>query len=178
MLEIKKVKAPDFFSSWVKNKEYGHKLKEFMLENEQGKVCCYCEKGIKADKNESHIEHIRPQDKFPKLKNDYHNLVVSCQTHGRCGKAKENKFSENFIVPTEENPEHYLTYSPNGEIRAIDDNVKGIETINILNLNDHSLVGTRRTLLKNLIGMSGSLDDFERYFNEYPTFIKYFKENY
>jgi uncharacterized protein (TIGR02646 family) len=179
MLEIKKVETPDFFNSWIENKkEYSQRLREFILEKEQSNVCCYCEKGITADKNKSHIEHIRPQAKFPQLKNNYNNLVVSCETVGRCGKAKGNKFSKHFIVSTEENPGEYLTYSPYGEIKAINNNNKGIETISILNLNAPSLVKARRTLFIQLKALSDSIDDFEKYFNEYPTFMEYFKENY
>jgi uncharacterized protein (TIGR02646 family) len=184
VLEIKKPNKPDFFELWIKNnKEYGRQLREFMLEKEQINVCCYCEKGI-TDPNDSHIDHIRPQAKFPKLKHDYNNLVISCQTKGRCGKAKEDKFNEHFIVPTEANPEDYLTYSANGEIIPIDDNKKGtetikaIETIDILKLNAPKLVGARRTLFIQLNQMRDSLDNFENWFKEYPTFIKYFKENY
>ena len=179
MLEIKKNITPDFFSSWIKNKkEYGQRLREFILEKEQQNVCCYCEKGITARREDSHIDHIRPQDKFPKLKNNYNNLVVSCETPGRCGKAKGNKFSDLFIVPTEENPGDYLTFSPNGEMRAVKVNPKGIETINILKLNAPSLVKARRTLFIQLKKMSEALGNFEKHFNEYPTFLKFFKENY
>lgn len=179
MLEIKKVNPPDFFNSWIKNeREYGQRLREFILEKEQKNVCCYCEKGTASDNKESHIEHIRPRDKFPKLKTAYYNLVVSCQTAKRCGNAKGNQFNKDFIVPTEENPGNYLTYSPNGEIRALDDNRKGIETINIVNLNAASLVSARRTLFLQLNSMKGSIENFAQYFNEYPTFINYFKENY
>ncbi len=178
MLEIKKVKTPDFFNSWVENKrEHGQRLREFILKKEQKNVCCYCEKGVTPG-NDSHLEHIRPRDKFPKLKHDYRNLLVSCQTPGICGKAKGNKFNENFIVPTEKNPEEYLTYSIDGQIKAIDDNNKGIETIDILNLNAPKLVGARRTLFIGLDKMSDSSDNFEQYFKEYPTVVKFFKENY
>jgi uncharacterized protein (TIGR02646 family) len=179
VLEIKKTNKPNFFELWIKNKqEYGYQLREFMLEKEQRNVCCYCEKGITPGVEHSHIEHIKPQSKFKKLQHDYNNLVVSCQTKGRCGNAKGDKFNEHFIVPTEENPEDYLTYSPNGEIRAINNNIKAIETIGILKLNEPKLVGARRTLFIQLNQMHDSLDDFENYFKEYPTFIKYFKENY
>ena len=179
MLEIKKVKTPDFFNSWIKDKkEHGQRLKEFILENEQQNVCCYCEKRITPDNDHSHLEHIRPRSKFPQFKNDYKNIVVSCQTAKRCGNAKGDQFNEYFIVPTEENPGEYLTYSPNGKIRAIGDNSKGNETINILKLNAPSLVGARRALFFKLHAMRDAIDDFEKYFNEYPTFIKYFKDNY
>ena len=182
MLEIKKPNKPNFFESWIKDKQgYGYQLREFMLEKEQQNVCCYCEKGITASVEYSHIEHIRPQSKFKKLQHDYNNLVVSCQTKGRCGKAKGDKFNKHFIVPTEENPEDYLTYSANGEIRAIDNNIKAIETIDILKLNNPKLVGARRTLFIQLNQMRDSLDNLENWFKEfkeYPTFIKYFIENY
>ncbi|MCU0287357.1 MAG: TIGR02646 family protein [Acidobacteria bacterium] len=181
MLEIKKTEQPCFFNSWIKNnKEYGKQLKEFILENEQQEVCCYCEKSIpphNIDSN-SHIEHVRPRDKFPGLKNDYHNLVVSCQTPGRCGNAKGNKFNDHFIVPTEENPGDYLTYFTNGEIRAINNNNKANVTIEMLNLNAPRLVGARRTLFIKLSSMRDLVNELETYFKEYPTLIKYFKENY
>ena len=179
MLEIKKVEAPDFFNLWIKdNKENSQRLRGFILENEQRNVCCYCEKKISPVQKESHIDHIRPQDKFPKLKHDYCNLAVSCMTANRCGNSKGNQFNMNFIVPTEENPLDYLTYSASGEIRSINDNPKGIETIKILNLNASSLVGARRVMFIKLEAMKDSIDDFSNYFHEYPTLIDYFRENY
>jgi len=181
MLEIKKVEPPTFFKSWVKdNKKYGQRLREFILEKEQQHACCYCEKGITPDNidTDSHLDHVRPRDKFPQFKNDYHNLVVSCQTPGRCGNAKGSQFNNHFIVPTEENPGDYLTYFINGEMRAIANNKKANVTIEMLNLNAPRLVGARRALFLQLNTMKNSCADFETYFKEYPTFIKYFKENY
>jgi uncharacterized protein (TIGR02646 family) len=181
MLHIKKDKPPDFFNSWIQNKkEYNQRLREYILEHEQRRVCCYCEKGVKAHPDDSHVEHVRPQDRFPKLKDDYRNLLVSCQTAGRCGNGKGNRFSAHFIVPTEEDSADYLTYSPNGEIRPLGNKKKAAETIGILNLNAYSLVKARRTLFVQLNEMKGS-EDFEEildYFSEYPTFISYFKENH
>lgn len=181
MLEIEKVEKPEFFDSWNKNKEgAGQGIREYILEKEQQYVCCYCEKHVTADGKDSHIEHIRPIDKFSKLEYDYNNLLVSCQTKKRCGHAKGNKFNEWFIIPTEENPGDYLTYSSNGEIRPIDNNKKGRETIKILNLNAAKLKGARKVLFIQLRGMKNAqdFDKFEKHFNEYPTFIKYFKDNY
>jgi len=180
MLEIKKDAPPEFFNSWKKNKvEFNHQLREHVLEKEQSHLCCYCEKAVTAHQDKSHIEPIRPKDKFPKLKNDYNNLAVSCETNGRCGKAKGSRFTENFIVPTEENPASYLTYSFNGEIKAIDGNRKGEETIDILNLNSYKLVKARRAVVRSMDAMRGSnvLNEFENYFKEYPTFIEYLKES-
>ncbi|MCK4762274.1 MAG: TIGR02646 family protein [Candidatus Aminicenantes bacterium] len=136
MLKIKKVEKPDFFNKWIKNnKGYSLELRKYLLAEEQWKVCCYCEKTVSESPESSHIDHIRPKDKFPDLIHDYDNLTVSCQTKKRCGHAKGNKFDENFIVPTEDSPGDYLTYSPNGEIRPVENNKRGRETIDILHLN-------------------------------------------
>lgn len=181
MLAIEKVDKPGFFDKWINNEEgYSQALREHIIKSEQQDVCCYCEKQISAHGEDSHLEHIRPQSRFPKLAYDYKNLVVSCQTRGRCGDAKGSRFSDHFIVPTEENPADYLTYSPNGEIIPINKNKKGRETLDILNLNAPKLRGARRTLFKQLSLMSNSLDldDFETHFPEYPTFIQYFKDNF
>jgi len=181
MLKIEKVEKPGFFGSWIKNEEgCNQALREYILEKEQQHVCCYCEKKVTAYGETSHIEHIRPRDKFPQLKNAYNNLSVSCQIKGRCGHAKGNTFNEYFIIPTEENPGDYLTYSLNGEMRPIDNNQKGRETIEILNLNAPKLIGARKVMFIQLHEMKNSpgCDDFEKHFNEYPTLITYFKENY
>lgn len=181
MLAIKKSKEPEFISSWIDNKKKNSKqLREFMLENEQQHVCCYCEKSVTSGNESYHIDHIRPQDKFPQLKNSYKNLVVSCQTKGRCGIARGSQFSKHFIVPTEENPEEYLTYSLNGEILPIGKNKKASETIGLLNLNASSLVKARRVLFKNLDSMRRSIptEEFENFFEDFPTCIHFFKEQY
>lgn len=181
MLHIKKEKPPEYFDAWIRDKkEYNQQLRGFILENEQGEVCCYCEKSVTAEAGKSHIDHIRPQRKFPKMQHDYNNLVVSCESANSCGQAKGSRFNDDFIVPTEENPADYLTYSLNGEIQAIDGNQKGKETIGILNLNTASLVKARRVMFKQLDQMrkTGDLDAFILSFKQYPTLVEYFKKHY
>ncbi len=181
MLKVEKVEKPEFFNSWIKkNESWNQVLRKYILEKEQQHFCCYCEKKVTAYGEDSHIEHIRPRNKFPKLKNEYNNLLVSCERKERCGHAKGSRFNEYFIVPTEENPGDYLTYSPNGEMRPIDNNQKGRETIKILNLNTPALRDARRVMFIQLHGMKNApgCDEFEKHFNEYPTLITYFKENY
>lgn len=179
MLKLDKDEQPDFFDAWKKGtKGCKEKLRAYILEKEQQQCCCYCEMPITADQEKSHIEHIRPRDKFPKLKDEYTNLSVSCQIKERCGHAKGNKFSDDFIVPTEEDPADYLTYSPDGKIVAVNDNSKGSYTIELLNLNAPKLIQVRRTLFIELNSMKDTVADFEKYFLEYPTFIRYFKQYY
>lgn len=84
--------------------------------------------------------------------------------------------NEFFIVLTEENPEDYLTYSPNGDIRAINNSQKARETIDILNLNAPTLREIRKALFKKLLSLRHSiaLEDFEKYFNDlYNILNKY-----
>jgi uncharacterized protein (TIGR02646 family) len=185
MLAIKKENPPEFFNAWINNKkEFNLRLREHILTKEQSQVCCYCETLIKDYQTKCHIEHLRPRDKFPQLKNDYTNLLISCETADRCGKAKGNQFNEFFIVPTEENPQDYLTYSANGDIKPTaennDENKKALETIRILNLNSPRLKKARRTLLIQLkyLKDSGEVEEIEDYFKDYPTFIAFFKKNY
>ncbi len=181
MFKIDKALVPPVFDSWVKNSsDFGEPLRKYMLDEEQQHLCCYCEKAVTEHHDHSHIEHIRPRHKFPNLTFQYDNLAVSCQTNGRCGNGKGSQFGENFIVPTEEDPEKHLTYSPNGEVRPLGNWGKGQETIDILNLNAPALIGARKTLFKQLSSMMNEIEfkDFEIYFNEYPTFLKYFKENF
>lgn len=153
-------------------------MREFILEEEQQHLCCYCEKRISSIADKSHLEHIRPQDKFPALIDTYKNISVSCQTNNTCGKAKKNSFSDDFIVPTEDDPTKYLTHSPHGEIISIQNNDKGDYTIKLLNLNAPKLTKARRKLFIELDHMKDEIEDFEKYFNEFPTLINYFKETY
>jgi uncharacterized protein (TIGR02646 family) len=191
MLKIDKVVEPEFFAAIKRknvpenwnglNGSIKQKLKKHLLENEQtfnsGYVCTYCERNIRL--TNSHIDHIRPKGKFPKFEFVYNNLTASCNTKNTCGNRKKGKFTENFIVPTEENPEDYFYYSADGKINAKDDNPKGSETIEFLNLNSYSLSGSRRTLFVHLSKCpKDQIEDFVETLNMFPTFIKYYQENY
>ncbi len=181
MLKIVKQAEPGFFPKWKKNEaQFNLPLREYILEKEQDHLCCYCEKRVTAANKDSHIEHVKPRDKYPNEEHVYDNLTVSCQTPRRCGNGKGNRFDDDFIVPADPRtpPEKYLTDSPNGEIRTIDGNQRGETTIEILNLNAPALVKSRRVLFLELHAMSGSLPDFADYFHEYPTFVEYFKQNF
>jgi uncharacterized protein (TIGR02646 family) len=182
MLAITKTEKPEFFGSWLKdNKRYTQELRDYILKKEQTHVCCYCEKELTPANSDSHVEHIKPQSKFPELKHKYLNLVVSCQTPGRCGNAKGSQFHEDFIIQTEEDPAQYLTYRPDGRIIPIESNPKGEKTIEILNLNSAKLVKARRTLIKQLQSTYQTLDQFDefmKYFKPNPTLLDYFRTDF
>ncbi len=126
------------------------------LKEEQGYLCCYCERKLQNDENGNkyyHIEHLRPQSKFPQLQLDYENLLCSCQCNqknedNQCGMSKENWFSEDMITPLQEDCESKFTYTEFGKIKSADENNSAIEkTINQLNLNSKKLTQLRSELI-------------------------------
>ena len=105
--------------------------------------CCYCEKKIAKEGAEQAIEHFRPQaqDKYPKLKNEWTNLLHSC---ANCNNKKRSKFPVDannnplFINPSEPSidPEYYFDFeiddedeSTFGRIKAKNDSNQAETTI-------------------------------------------------
>lgn len=154
---IQKQEAPDFFktdtenlSDWKKYKRKKKRLKKHILEHEheQDHLCCYCEKGITFEGTSSHIEHIKPQTKYPELVFEYYNLLVSCQgDHCNdpgdssayiCGHKKDDDYEyDKFLDPTKyEDISEYFTFNYEGEILPSKKDVeKSQYTIDLLNLN-------------------------------------------
>lgn len=96
------------------------KLHESLL-NEQGWVCCYC--GRQIDFQDSHIEHFRPQERYPDLALSYENLHASCIRATQpsmplhCGHAKGSEFDEALqISPLDAHCESRFTYTLDGGI--------------------------------------------------------------
>lgn len=200
MLKVNKNLEPDFLfefkrknnpKTWndYSNGEIKEKLKEFILKNEQNNYCLYCEKAI-YETNESHIEHIKPRDLFPKLFQEYNNLIVSCNGKNSCGDAKKNKYSDEFINPVMDNPKEYFTYNlASGEIIPIykdeDDirNKKAEYTISLLNLNSYELKDARKNLIQILEVYRENFEEPEEYLqyflddgHSFPSLIRYYME--
>ena len=119
MIRIIKDKAPEFWTNFFRHnknvrhyddleksdngKEVRQKIRFHMI-SQQKYICCYC-CGI-IDEDNSHNEHIKPRDKKPELSLEYDNMIVSCNSSGQCGKAKDKFYSENdFISPLDEDVE-------------------------------------------------------------------------
>jgi uncharacterized protein (TIGR02646 family) len=94
---VTKGAEPPALTAWWKQVAAGHApgweeipsatkraVKEALLQ-EQGFICCYCERRI--DAGSSHIEHLQPQSVAPALIFAYTNLLASCQGEGVLGKA-------------------------------------------------------------------------------------------
>ncbi len=119
------------------------------LMREQGRICCYCES--KLTNKYSHIEHFVPRSLDSTLTFDYSNLLCSCQanvvqgTPHTCGNAKDNFFHKNLVSPLESDCEDYFTYTFDGKIKG--KCARGYDTIDILNLNEPTLVERRENLI-------------------------------
>lgn len=138
-------------------------LKEHMLLEEQLMYCPYCEK-LLDDESEGHIEHIKPRDKYPQFFQDYDNLIVSCNNKSTCGMYKGNDYHAHFIHPVLENPKEYLKYDlMSGEIVPASHKEDVIEralyTIKLLNLNEYSLVKSRKILVIQMEQMGEYLEE-------------------
>ncbi len=141
--------ATQGLTDWDDYKTGKKKLRKHILDNEQYNLCCYCEKRISADSNESYVEHIKPKSVFPDLTFVYSNLLVSCQgnhcnhasdlaTKHICGHKKDNEYDANlFLDPTliTDISEHFK-FDRDGVISAAEkDKAKENYTISLLNLN-------------------------------------------
>ena len=173
MKYIKKLEEPQILSDFKNNYKKKHRIDakyedmssdvrgsvKFALLEEQNSICCYCMKRIK--KHNSHIEHIKPQSKFPTETLDYHNLLVSCNgiqdNNDHCGHKKDDWYNEkDFLTPLNSDCEKVFIYSITGEIGATSKN--GKITIDKLNLNSLLLARARKAI----IFLSGLFDnDFE-----------------
>jgi uncharacterized protein (TIGR02646 family) len=151
-------------------------LRGDILIEEQKLLCAYCEKAIDEDAKNSNIDHFKTRNLFPELTLEYSNLLVSCNTKGRCSNFKDThiKTREEYkyiVNPVFENPNEFFDYLPTGEIIA--KNKKGQFTIDIFNLQDISLVQCRLQIVKALEHFKElSLDEIYDVFFDYHGFIE------
>ncbi len=181
MRYIKKLPEPVRFTEWKKeaNAEWTptfdnmasdvkEKLKESLIKEQRG-ICCYCESILV--KNNSHIEHFRPQEKFEDLSLDYNNLLCSCQSNPKrgdpihCGSAKGNWFDDKMLIsPLSPDCASHFRYTADGHIfPANDDDVAAKTTIEHLALDCSKLVDSRKAVLEQFLDDSIPDDKFLLY---------------
>lgn len=166
MKYIKKNIEPSIFSKWkespqrvprtwrsLNNHQNGKRIKKVLkqnLLNEQGFICCYCERRIGIDPESSHIEHLKPKVAYPEFELEYDNLLCSCQPQKvndekilTCGHKKDNYYDEHlFVSPLTEKCEQKIRYSSSGELKGSDEAAD--ITIEKLGLNNYDLVRSRK----------------------------------
>jgi uncharacterized protein (TIGR02646 family) len=181
-----KVELPKVSNAWS-NKEIEAirpKLREYILLEEQNLLCAYCERTIDDTPKNSNIDHFRLKagHLFPEKTLDYTNLVVSCNTNGRCSSYKDThikskKDYDNIVNPIIENPDDFFDYLITGKIIAIDNNPKAEFTIDIFQLGrdrDDSLSNQRRRIAESLKYITNlTLDEvYAELGNEFYSFVK------
>jgi uncharacterized protein (TIGR02646 family) len=172
MIRVCKAREPEWFSDWIKQKDQGHswKMREDQdhpplpknavknsrvleaLIDEQGGLCCYCGKGI--DTKGSHIEHFRPQSKYPDLATEYENIHASCESRSKsnCGHAKDNSFDESKCISPLDVDEGRFLYTLEGEIRPKDEgDARATYMIGLLKLDSPALREMRKELLTRVL---------------------------
>lgn len=151
MKKITKNTEPQFFIDWkarnspqsweeLQNPKKGQ-LREHLVE-EQGYICCYCNRAINAD-HTTKIEHLLPQDQnlYPEKRFDYDNLLASCDGGERdkkphrmvhCDARKSNQLLP--ISPLNNDCESQIRFLPTGEILPQNNNPDAQQTIAVLGL--------------------------------------------
>lgn len=136
------------------------------LLREQGYICCYC--GIRIDRKNSHIEHLKPQGKYPNLDVEYTNLLASCQGESKkynsahCGHKRKNK--ELMVSPLEANCADFFRYSGLGEILPATDPDKQAaakDTIDKLGLDIDKLTAERKQAIDGFLQAIEELSEEE-----------------
>lgn len=120
------------------------------LDAMQGQRCAYCESGLTTGKRK--IEHFRQRDRYPQGTFEWSNLFGACLHTGHCDGSKDRSghYDHRLLIkPDDEDPEHFLVFNASGEVRpkhtlATADLRRAQATIDILNLNERSLVARRR----------------------------------
>lgn len=174
MKYIKKGKEPEGFTNWknLENDDWKPSwddnfqspekpiVHEALLK-EQGYICCYC--GMRIDRKNSHIEHLKPRTAYPDLALDYTNLIASCQGESEqpppqpvhCGHKKRYWYNENLMVsPLDANCENFFRYSGFGDILPTDESNKKVAaetTIEQLGLNIPKLTRMRRAAIEGIL---------------------------
>lgn len=118
-----------------------------VLLNDQGYICCYCQKRIPHKKiPKSKIEHFKSQENHPNLQLEFNNLFVACNGTGynnnfTCDTKKSNVDIESFNLLTTDF-DNRIKYSSLGTIISDDTSID--TEINLkLNLNDQNLIKSR-----------------------------------
>ena len=128
-------------------------IKDSLL-NEQGYICCYCERRLTD--NDSHIEHFNPQSNNAANPLDYANMLCSCQKQLKqgkprhCGNLKGNWFDDQLLVsPLDLDCEGHFAHTADGKIqpaRESDDAAR--MTIEKLGLNINRLIALRKKAIE------------------------------
>lgn len=165
------------------------------LKEEQGYICCYCERSIETE--DCHIEHLKPQGRslYPENQLDYDNFLCSCQSElekgepRHCGNSKGSWYDENLLIsPLKQDCEARFKYTFDGYIVPNDPgDISANITIDKLQLGIRKLNALRLRAIEPFLDAELTPDDVNLFtkgylvdknqnggrFNEFYTTIKY-----
>lgn len=130
------------------------------LIEEQGFICCYCNRELKPENEEVVIEHNKPRSNCSEEeKIDYLNMLASCDGILKKGDRKyipkedhccdRYRGNKEVISPLDPLCESYFKYNWSGEI--IGESEKASQTIKYLNLNIDDLKKDRRDTIEGFL---------------------------
>ena len=171
-----KVKLPKVKGAWEDTNisAIRKKLRGDILLEEQNSLCAYCEREIDDDRLNSNIDHFKTRNLFPEETLNYNNLLVSCNSRGKCcSSSKDSQKSilkvredyKNIVNPCIDNPEDYFDYLLTGEIVSKTDCVKSNFTIDVFKLGKtagESLAQQRKKIADTLVkidNLESGIDD-------------------
>ena len=135
-----------------------------LLLKEQSQICCYCEDRITEEN--SHIEHLQPRCQFPKLKEDYANLLCSCNYDRSCGRHKDR--STINVFPLQKACGNVFEYKDNGKIEG--KTPDAADTIHVLGLNCEKLNATRNGIIAvflSIVPEDITVSDYDDWIDDY-----------
>jgi uncharacterized protein (TIGR02646 family) len=161
MKHIQKQAEPKDFTSWKSRPRAYDRFKKTAsikkvvkdaLMQEQGYLCCYCERSLTDD--DSHIEHFQPRQKTATDPLDFNNLLCSCQKDlmpgepRHCGNSKSNFDANLLISPFDSTCETRFMFTADGYIQAAQDtDAVAQKTLEVLQLDIPKLRALRRSAI-------------------------------
>lgn len=177
MRHIRKDREPVAFTQWKTQGEDewnpgwedfdGRPIKQVVkqaLLDEQGYLCCYCEK--RADEDTGHIEHLAPRHTHPDLQLAYENLLYCCAETPKgqpvtCGHARKPD-DPVPVSPVQPECESRFLYTELGEmLPRNEDDFDARETVRILRLNEVLLRHSRAVVYQEIVDANDKLSPAE-----------------
>ena len=154
MRKITKGIEPAELTSWKRKNSHGrydnlsHVERGAINETtrkEQFGLCAYCCKAI--DDHNSMNEHLEARRLAPHRSLDFNNIVASCTTPNQCDKAHGSQPLP--LTPLMDECETELEFNFSGNVESLTDRAK--QAIDVLNLNNQSLIAKRKQQIKTLV---------------------------
>jgi uncharacterized protein (TIGR02646 family) len=152
--KIIKASEPTELLAWKRKNPHGHytdltyverqAIKQATLREQFG-LCAYCCK--KIDVQSSHNEHIEARHLAPNRQLDFRNIIASCNTDGRCGKAHDSQPLP--LTPLMTECETELKFYLSGKVEGLTQ--RSAESITVLGLDSRAIREERKQMVDNLI---------------------------